>query len=263
MTERVAAIMTNTLREAVRNKIVYVILGAVVALNLFSLVLGQMSLNEQGRIARDAGLAGVSLFGVATAIYIGVATLYAEINKRTIHVILAKPIRRFEFVLGKYLGMSATLTLLIVAFGVTVAGLLALSATPFTAALLQAILLRWLELLIVAAVAIFFSSFSTPFMSGTFTLGIFAIGRSWAEMQAAAERSKDVLVRNICRAALWVVPDLHLYTPSGGEVDGKAVSVHGAFVSWAYVGHAALYALAVVAVLLLLGMAIFQRRDFA
>jgi len=259
---RIAAIALNTFREAVRNKIIYVIFGVVVAVNLFGMVLGQMSLNEEGRIARDAGLAGVSLFGAATAIYIGVSTLYAEINRRTIHVILSKPIRRHEFVLGKYLGMAVTLTVLVLAFTVALAGILQLSDTPFGGNLVKAIALRWLELLVVAAIAVFFSSFSTPFLSGIFTFALFFLGRSWAELQAAAERSKDVVIRSIARGALYVVPDLHMYAPSGGEVAGKHVSVHAEFVSWAYVGHAALYALSLAAALLLLAILIFRRRDF-
>jgi ABC-type transport system involved in multi-copper enzyme maturation permease subunit len=262
MTGRIFAIALNTFREAVRNKILYVALGVVVAANLLALVLGEMSLAEEARVARDVGLGGVSIFGALTAIYIGVTLLYTEISRRTIHVILAKPIQRFEFVLGKYLGMVITLTLLVAAFGVAMTALLSLAGVSFDGNVAKALLLGWLEVLIVAAVANFFSSFSTPFLSGVFTLALFVIGRSWAELEAAATRSKDVVIRVIASAATYVVPDLHLYSVSGSEVAGKHVSVHAEFVPWAYVGHAAIYAAAVIGVLLLLSMAIFHRRDF-
>ena len=260
--DRVLAIALNTFREAVRNKILYAALGVVVVANLFAMVIGELSLAEEARVARDVGLAVMSVFGALTAVYIGVSLLYSEISRRTIHTILAKPIRRYEFVLGKYLGMALTLTLLIFAFGAALALLLQLADVPFSSNVTKAVLLGWFEVLVVAAVAIFFSSFSTPFLSGIFTLAIFVIGRSWDDLAAAAERSKDVVLRVISQAALYVVPDLHLYSVSGGEVDGQHVSVHAAFVSWAYVGHAGLYAAAVIAILLLLAMAIFQRRDF-
>src|SRR5262249_57574648 len=116
MSARIYAIVLNTFREAIRNKVLYGVLGVVIAANLMAIVLGAMSLAEEARIARDVGLAGVSLFGALTAIVLGVSLLYAEIEKRTIHVILAKPIHRYEFVLGKYLGMAVTLTLPLLSF---------------------------------------------------------------------------------------------------------------------------------------------------
>jgi Cu-processing system permease protein len=263
MIGRIIAIALNTFREAIRNKVLYGIVAAVIGMNLFAVVLGAMSLAEEARIARDVGLAGVSLFGAITAIFLGVSLLYAEIQKRTIHVILAKPIHRHEFVLGKYAGMAVTLTLLVVAFAIALALMLTLSGFSFDENVIKAVTLGWLEVMLVAAIAIFFSSFSTPFLSGIFTFAIFFIGRSSKELEYAAAKAKDPVLQNIGKAALYVIPDLHLFSVSGGEVDGKAVSVHATFVSWLYVGHAALYALAVVAILLILAVVVFSRRDFA
>ena len=103
---------------------------------------------------------------------------------------------------------------------------------------------------------------NTGSLTGVFTLALFFLGRSWSELAAAAARSKDALISGIAQTAVYVVPDLHLYSVSGSEVAGKHVSVHGDFVSWAYVGSSMLYGGAVIGVLLLLGMAIFQRRNF-
>jgi ABC-type transport system involved in multi-copper enzyme maturation permease subunit len=263
MRARVYAIVLNTFREAIRNKVLYGVIGVVIAANLMAIVLGAMSLNEETRIARDVGLAGVSLFGSLTAIVLGVSLLYSEIQKRTIQVILSKPIERHEFVLGKYLGMAVTLTLLVAAFALALAGMLRLTGTDFDANVAKAVLLGWMEVMVVAAVAIFFSSFSTPFLSGIFTFALFVIGRSTVELRYAADRAKGELLRVIGRAALYVTPDLHLYAISGGEVDGKPVSVHAGFVDWGYVGHAGLYGLFVIAILLVLSIVVFRRRDFA
>jgi len=260
---RVIAIALNTFREAIRNKILYGVLAAVIGLNIFAVVLGAMSLAEEARIARDVGLAGVSLFGAMTAIILGVSLLYAEIQRRTIHVILAKPIWRHEFVLGKYAGMAVTLTLLVFAFAVALALMLWVTGYGFDENVAKAVALGWLEVMLVAAIAIFFSSFSTPFLSGIFTFAIFFIGRSSKELEYAANKAKDPVLRVIGKGALYVIPDLHLFAVSGGEVDGKAVSVHATFVPWAYVGHAALYAFAVAAVLLVLAIVVFSRRDFS
>jgi ABC-type transport system involved in multi-copper enzyme maturation permease subunit len=263
VTARVYAIVLNTFREAIRNKILYGILAAVVLWNAFAMVLGAMSLSEEARIARDVGLAGVSLFGAVTAIVLGVSLLYTEIQKRTIHVVLAKPIWRHEFVLGKYLGMAVTLTLLVAAFAAALAGLLGAADVPFDANVAKAVTLGWLEVMLVAAIAVFFSSFSTPFLSGLFTFALFFIGRSSKELEYAANKAKDPVLSAIGKAALYVVPDLHIFQISGSEVGGKAVSVHASFVGWDYVGQAALYAGAVIGILLILAVLIFSRRDFA
>jgi ABC-type transport system involved in multi-copper enzyme maturation permease subunit len=259
---RVFAIVLNTFREAIRNKVLYGALFVVVAANFMAVVLGEMSLHEEARVARDVGLAGVSLFGSMTAIFVGVTLLYGEIQKKTIHVILAKPIHRWEFVLGKYLGMTVTLTLLVVAFAAALAVMLWLEGLAFDGRVAKAVVLGWGEVLTVAAIAIFFSSFSTPFLSGIFTFGLFFIGRSYAELAYAAEKAKEPVLKAIAEVALWLVPDLHIFSISGGEVAGNHVSVHGDFVTWGYVAAAGGYAAAVIGVLLILAMLIFQRRDF-
>jgi Cu-processing system permease protein len=259
---RIHAIALNTFREAIRSRVLYGILALVVGLNLFALVLGEMAHHEEARVARDMGLAGVSLFGSITAVVLGVSLLYGEIQRRTIHTIISKPLERHEFVLGKYLGMAVTLTLLVAMFTLAMAGLLAIQDVPFTSHVAKAVLLGYMEVLIVAAIAIFFSAFSSPFLSGVFTLGIFFLGRITPEMRAAAEGATEGWSRTVADAALRVIPDLHLFSISGGTIDGEYVSVHADFVSWGYVGTAALYAALYVAVLLLLAIVVFARRDF-
>lgn len=270
MMGRIYAIALNTFREAIRNKVLYGIIAVVVGANFFALVLGEMSLHEEARFARDMGLAGISLFGSITAIALGVTLLYGEIQRKTIHNILSKPILRFEFVLGKYLGMAFTLALLVICFAVALAGLLGLVSVlypvakiGFSAAIFKAVVLGFMEVLIVAAIAIFFSSFTTPYLSGIFTFAVFFVGRISEEMRAAARVAKDAVLRGIADAGTRVIPDLHMYAISGGQVDDQHVSVHGAFVTWGYVGVAAVHAAAWIALLLLFASLIFRRRDFA
>jgi Cu-processing system permease protein len=262
VTGRIFAIVLNTFREAMRHKIVYGVVFVVVAINFAAVACGEVSLAEEARVARDFGLAGMSLFGSMTAIVLGVLLLYNEIQKRTVHVILAKPIRRFEFVLGKYLGMAVTLTLLCVAFSLALALMLLTQDVGFDANVGKAVVLAWFEVMVVAAIAIFFSSFSTPYLSGIFTFGLFVIGRSYAELAYAAEKWKEPILAGVAKVALWLVPDLHLFVISGGTVDGQHVTVHGSFVSWGYVAYAGVYAGCVVTALLLVAIAVFSRRDF-
>ena len=263
MIGRIYAIALNTFREAIRNRVVYGIIAVVIGLNLFGTVLGEMSLHEEARVARDIGLTGVKLFGSITAIILGVSLLYGEIQRRTIHAIISKPIYRSEFVIGKYLGMVLTLTLLVALFTLAMSGLLRVQGVPFSTAITKAVLLGYLEVLTVAAIAVFFSAFSSPYLSGVFTFGLFVMGRLTPEMRAAVEQSKIGWVQDVCRAALRLVPDLHLFSVSGSTVDGAYVSVHGDFVSWGYVGIATGYSALYVTALLVLAMVIFARRDFA
>lgn len=260
---RIHAIAINTLREARRHRVIHGIAAAAVAVNLFAMFLGDMSLGHEARIAVDVGLAGVSFFGSITAIVIGVMLLYSELERRTIHTVASKPIARWELVVGKYAGMVLTLTLLLVLFSAAMMLLLWARDVSFSGVLLRSLLLAWLEVIVVAAVALLFSSFSTPFLSGMMALAIFLIGRTTPDLAAAAERADIAAIRWVSEAALYIVPDLHLFSPSGRPVAGEMVSVHGDFVSWAYVGSAAGYAALVVIAVVGLAAVILSRRDFS
>jgi ABC-type transport system involved in multi-copper enzyme maturation permease subunit len=263
MIGRVYAIALNTFREAIRNRVLYGIIFVVILLNLSAIILGQASLHEEARVARDVGLSGVSLFGSITAIILGVSLLYGEIQRRTIHTIVSKPIHRYEFVLGKYLGMALTLTLLVLIFTLAMAGLLWTQGVPFSTAVTKAVMLSYMEVLVVAGIALFFSSFSSPFLSGVFAFALFYLGRVTPALRSAAESAKMEWMGDLCSVGLRIVPDLHLFSVSGSNVQGKYVSVHSEFVTWGYVGTAAAYAALVLGVLLLLAVLIFSRRDFA
>jgi Cu-processing system permease protein len=260
---RIWAIALNTFREAVRIRVLYGMLVLVVGANLMSLVVRELAANaDEARIARDIGLAGISLFGSLTAIFLGVFLLYTEVQRRTVHAILSKPIERWEFVVGKYTGMALLLSVLVGVFAVAMAGTLAWQGVALSAAIAKAVALAWVEVLVVAAIAIFFSSFSTPFLSGIFALGVWAIGRVTPDLERAAQ-SASPAIRWTAEVAAYVVPDLHLFAVSGRMVDGAHVSVNGDFVSWAYVGMASLHGLGWIAGLLALAAVLFHHRDFA
>jgi len=258
---RLWAIALNTFREAARIRVLYGILVLVLGANLFALVLGQMATHGEARVARDVGLASISLFGSLTAIFLGVFLLYTEVQRRTIHAIVSKPIERWEFVVGKYLGMALVLSVLVAVFALAMGAMLLVQGADITAAVLQAIVLAWFEVLTVAAIAIFFSSFSTPFMSGIFALAMWVIGRLTPDVEAAA-RETSGWIRTLSRAALEIVPDVHLFAVSGRTIDGSNVSVHAEFVSWSYVGIAGLHGLGWIVALLAFAALLFHRRDF-
>jgi len=261
MTGRIWAIALNTFREAARIRVLYGIGVLVLGSNLLALVLAQLSLNEPGRVARDVGLAGISLFGSLTAILLGVFLLYTEVARRTIHAIVAKPISRWEFVVGKYAGMAVVLSVLVAVFGLAMVAMLALQGTGLSSGLAKALVLSWFEVLTVAAIAIFFSSFSTPFLSGIFALATWVIGRLAPDLEATTQQASPV-IRVTTKIALEIVPDVHLFAISGRSLDGAAVSVHADFVPWSYVALACGHGLGWIIALVAFAALLFHRRDF-
>jgi ABC-type transport system involved in multi-copper enzyme maturation permease subunit len=183
------------------------------------------------------------------------------VQRRTIHAIVSKPIERWEFVVGKYLGMALVLSVLVLVFGLAMGGMLLLQGAGFTVAVVKALILSWLEVLVVAAIAIFFSSFSTPFLSGIFALAMWVIGRLTPDLEAATQLAAP-WIRDTTKIALEIVPDIHLFAVSGRTLDGAFVSVHGDFVPWSYVELAGAHGLAWIVALLALAALLFHRRDF-
>jgi ABC-type transport system involved in multi-copper enzyme maturation permease subunit len=257
----------NTFREAIRNRVLYVLLFFAIALIVSALALGQMSLNEEARVSRDVGLAGIALFGAIIGIFIGVNLVYKEIDKKTVFALIPKPIHRWELILGKYFGIVLTLAVLVaimsaMLFFVLAAQGLATSATNDVAPVVRAVILLFLEQMVIVAVAVLFSSFTTPILSGLLTLGIVVVGRSTPELRELIGRLGSEWARRLASAGLRLFPDLNLFYVSGAMVGGQRVSVHGAYVDWSYVAVAALYGACYGGCALALSMLIFSRRDF-
>lgn len=255
MIGRVLAIASNTFREAIRNKVLYSLVFFAVGMILSSAVLGQLSLNEEVKIVKDFGLTIMSAFGVLIAIFIGVSLVYKEVERRTIFVLMPKPIRRYEFILGKYFGIVATLGVLIIVMAAFLFLLLLSYGEPFDSTLAKAILLIFVEIMVMTSVAVFFSSFSTPFLSGFFTLGVFVLGRMAFDLRALTAKVQNVVLDHLLVGLSRILPNLEDFN-IGGRV------VHKAYVSWSYVGYSVGYGMAYIAIVLMLATLLFNRRDF-
>lgn len=272
---RIAAVARNTFREAARNKVMYSLLFFALALIVSALALGELSVHEERRMVRDVGLSGIDVFSVLIAIFVGVNLLYKELALKTVYTILPKSIARWEFVLGKWLGVMATLVVQIAVMGAVLAlTLLAqgggsggeggdgtMVRAALDSALPKALWLFLMNVAIVTSVAMFFSAFSSPFLSGLFSLGVFVVGRQVPDLRQVAARIGGGLGMALDALAA-VLPNLHLFVPSGTIVGSQHVSVHGQFVGAGYLGSVTAYALGYSALVLGLAMLIFRRRDF-
>ena len=261
--QRMWAIGLNTFREAVRNKVLYILVMFAVVLMGFSLVLGSLSLHEEVRLIRDLGLAGISLSGVIIALFLGVNLLSKELDKKTVYAILPKPVHRWEFLLGKFLGLALTMSALVALMSALLALFLAIQGGRHGAVMLRAEILILEELLLVTAVAMFFSSFSSPYLSAMFTAALWVIGRNTGELEAlAAKKLAGTFTGRAASLVVELVPDFRMFYISGASLgDPGIVSVHDAFVGWGYVGQATLYALAYGGLCLVASVLLFRRRD--
>jgi ABC-type transport system involved in multi-copper enzyme maturation permease subunit len=258
---RVFAIAWNTFREAVRNKILYSLLFFAVLIILSALAIGNLTLHEEVRTIRDVGLFGIDLFGVIIAIFVGVNLLYKELDLKTVYTILPKPLRRWEFVLGKWLGMLLTLSVQMAVMGAVLAAVLAAEGARFDVATMKAVWLLFINVMMVTSIAVFFSAFSSPFLSGFFTLGCFVVGRSVPDMRALGAKltpGAQAVLNFFCD----VVPNMHLFYPSGAIVGAEEVSVHRQFVNADYILSSTGYGVGYSLLVLVLAMLIFRKRDF-
>jgi hypothetical protein len=253
---KVAAIALNTAREALRSKVLYSILAFAVVVVAVAALFGSASIGDQAKFVKDFSLMGVSVFGVVIAVALGVSMLGKELGRRTILNILSKPVARWQFILGKFLGLAATLTLVVAAMSaalVAVAGVLEGRLDP---ALIVASATIVLELLIVVAAALFFSAIVvTPTLAGLFTVGVFVAGRSSAYVRFFTGPDRPPLVRAAAGALYWLLPHLDRLNVADRVVYGDPVGA-------AWLATAAAYAIAYAGVLLVLTVALFARREF-
>lgn len=259
---RVLAIARNTFREAARNKVLYSLLFFAILLIVSALALGQLTLNEEIRMTRDLGLFGIDLFGVVIAVFVGVNLLYKELELKTVYTILPKPIARWEFVLGKFLGMLGTMAIQVVVMALVLALVLFIQGGTLEMALVAAVALIFVNIVVVTAVAMLFSAFSSPFLSGLFAFGIFVLGRSIPDIEQLVKRSEPA-VQMMVKGMALLLPNLHLFYPAGALSSATAGGVstspllQGGYVLWVTA-----YGLGYSAVVLLVAMLIFRKRDF-
>ena len=259
---RISAIAKNTFREASRNRVFAVLVLFCVGMMAFSIVLGRLSVHEEVRVMMDLGLAGMDLVGVVIALFLGVNLLSKELDKKTVYAVLPKPLPRWQFVVGKFLGLSGVMTALILAMSAVLNLFVLFVGGDVTELLLRAETLVIFEMLLVIAIAMFFASFSSPYLSAMFTAGVWMIGRGSAELEAlAAGKLADSPARFVIEGLLAVLPDFSLFFVSGAVVESARVSIHETFVPWLFVlsmlGYALLYSFGALA----FAAALFQRRD--
>ncbi len=251
----VLVIALNTFKETLRDRIFYNLLVFGVLLIVSALLLTSLSIGEHAKILKDIGLGGMELFGVLISIFVGITLISREIERRTIYTVLAKPVHRYEFILGRYAGLSLTLLVNTLVMSLAFGLMLLAGHASMDAGLLTAVGLILVGQLVVMAVAVMFSTFTTPTLSAMFTLACYVIGRLAGDLQSLAGKLADGAGKMLLQGLYYVLPNLAYF-----NVKGQAV--YGIPIDPSYCIQAIGYGLGYVALFVGLACTIFQRRDF-
>ncbi|MGH9711955.1 MAG: ABC transporter permease [Candidatus Acidiferrales bacterium] len=250
-------VAVNAFREAIRDRVLYNLIFFALMMIGAAILVGQISIGIERLVIINLGLSAISVFGLIMAIFIGVGLVSKEIEKRTLYSLLAKPVRRWEFLVGKYAGLLLTLVVNTSLMTLGVAGALFYVSRHFQRSdisIVAAIYFILLELALVTALALFFSCFSSPMLSTLFTLGIYIAGIFAQDIHEFGEVTKNPALLMMTRVLYYVLPNFHNF-------NGIAAAAHGDSISAALIAQNTLYALLYVSVLLLGASAIFSRRN--
>src|SRR5256886_2283280 len=209
MNSRVFHIATNTFREAVRDRVLYNLIGFALLMSAAAVLVGQVSIHIERLVVINLGLTAVSLFGIVIAIFIGIGLVSKEIDRRTLYTILSRPVRRWEFIAGKFLGLAGTLTVNTVFMALGVFAALFYVSHKFQQSdvwILVALYFIILQFIIVTALALLFSSFSSPLLSAVFAFSLFVIGSFAEDLRGFAAMAHGI-EGWLATSAAYVVPN--------------------------------------------------------
>jgi ABC-type transport system involved in multi-copper enzyme maturation permease subunit len=261
-------VAVNVFKESVRDRVPYNLVLFAILLISASYLIGQLTAGQDVKIIKDIGLAATAVFGLFISIFIGIGLVSKEVERRSIYSLLSKPISRPQFIVGKYAGLVLTLAVnvaVMTAATYLVLGYMTWIETPeFKAGwdapgidprMLKATALIFVELMLVTAVALFFSTFSSPLLSAALTFGLYIVGHFNADL-----KNFDKIVES--KAAIWLARGVYHVLPDLSAFDVKTEVVHGLPVAAGYIATTAAYGAAYIAALLLGAVVIFSRRDF-
>ena len=248
-------IAKNTFREAIRDRVLYNLVVFVLIITASAIFLSELTAGQEVRTIVNLGLSAMLIFGAFIAIFVGVGLVSKEIEKRTLYAVFSKPIGRGTFILGKYFGLCLTLLVNTIVMGIGVSlALLYVGGSDLAATIWGAIALIYLELAILTAVAILFSTFSSPALSALLTFLVFIIGHSSSVLMESAGKTGSGLGQIFFQAIYYMFPNLSLFS----FITNAA---HGDFPPTAMLGGGIMYTICYVAVLMAISILIFSRRN--
>jgi ABC-type transport system involved in multi-copper enzyme maturation permease subunit len=253
----VLIVARNTFREAVRDRVLYNLLFFAFLMMASAVIVGQISMDIETVVMVSLGLSAISLIGLLIAVFTGVGLVSKEIDKRTLHAVLAKPLRRWEFLFGKFAGLAVTLGVNTAAMA---AGLfLALwlvkhSVGRGDVVVLVAVYFILLKLMLVVALAMLFSCFTSPLLAILFTAGLYLAGLFVSELRTLQLTNLTPQMQKFFKVISYVLPNFSNY-------DVMGAAAHGRGVAGTLILHNTLYTFLYCAIVLSAAAVIFSRKD--
>ncbi|HEX4786587.1 MAG TPA: ABC transporter permease [Candidatus Sulfotelmatobacter sp.] len=256
MNARIGYIASNTFREAVRDRVLYNLIAFALLLSGAAIFVGEISIEIEKLVVINLGLTAVSLFGVVIAIFVGIGLVSKEIDKRTLYTVLSRPVRRWEFIVGKFFGLSSTLVVNTFCMAIGVFGALLYVSHKFTgsdAFILVALYFIVLQFFIICSLTLLFSSFSSPLLSAVFSFSLFVIGSFSEDLRGFAGMAHGI-TKWLATAVAYLVPNFSAFNVISSVAHEYPVAVQ-------LVLHNTLYALFYTATALSGAVLIFERRN--
>ena len=255
--KRAGVVALNTFREAVRDRVLYNLLFFGLVMMAASIIAGQISIGIEEKVIVTLGLSAISLIGLLISIFIGVGLVSKEMDKRTLYAVLAKPVRRWEFLVGKFGGLVLTLAVNVAAMGIGLF-LELIYVKPALergdATVLTAVYFIWLKLALVVALALLFSCFTTPLLAILFTAGIYVVGLYVQEL-------RNMPVQVMSRGMILFTKGLSYVLPNFENFNIMAMAAHGRQVPGTLIAQNTLYAAVYCAIVLSVAVLVFSRRN--
>jgi len=252
---RIWAIARNTHREAIRDRVLYSLLFFAALVLVATLVTEEITIGDQHKIVRSTAQGAISMFSSVMAMFLGVSLVWKELERKTIYTIASKPIPRWMFVLGKYLGLLLTLGVSLAAMTALYVLLLGIKQGLPHSSFYLFVLLLFVELMLLTAWATLFSTYSGPTTATAFTLAAFVIGHLADDIWVFGQQAESESVRDIAAVLYWLLPNFELF-----NVQPEAA--HELAVTWQRVASAAGYGLSYTFAVLCMATVVFRRRDF-
>jgi len=249
------AIAVNTFKETIRDRVLAVIVVFALLMIAAGLWLGSISLGEQGRMMKDFGLVAVTGFGLIVAVFVAAGLVHKEVEKRTVYVLFSKPVSRVAFISGKFVGLCATMAVVLAGMGLFLFALVWMVDGRPSGMVLLAVLMVYVQLLVIIAVTIFFSTLGSAILASVLGICVFVAGQLSQNVLALTRLGKNPLTE----ALSWVI---YIIVPNFSAVDVKAGVVGEQTLAWGQVGVWTAYLLAYVVVVLALATLVFRRKEF-
>lgn len=251
-------IATNVFREVIRDRVLYLVGLFAVVLIAAAILLPQVAANTENKIILDFGLAAISLLGLIITVFVGTGLINKEIDKRTVFVLIAKPISPVEFIVGKHLGLSAVLAVLVSAMTLIYLGVLTVRQVPYPlGGITLAASYLFLELSLITAVAIMFGVFTSSLLATLLTFAVYLMGHFSRDLVALGKLAENPGIERVTETLYLALPDLERL-----NLKNEAIYGIGLLPSPLELLTDAAYGVIYMALLLAIAVFIFSRREF-